>query len=172
MYSQVYFHPVRRIYNIHLTDFLKEWLDGGAFATDLESHLKMTDSEVTAALWEAAFEEKIGSIHARRIVLREHFECLYRRNPEDVSINPESGELVFKATARDTFVKNAPDFPVRMRDGRIVSSITFSEVLSNIPVVSVDYVFANRQFFDEANTWLNNNRRTIINKPEEEGQDG
>ena len=62
--------------------------------------------------------------------------------------------------------------PVRMRDGRIVSSITFSEVLSNIPVVSVDYVFANRQFFDEANTWLNNNRRTIINKPEEEGQDG
>ena len=36
MYSQVYFHPVRRIYNIHLTDFLKEWLGGGAFATDLE----------------------------------------------------------------------------------------------------------------------------------------
>ena len=183
MYSQVYFHPVRRIYNIHLTDFLKEWLDSGAFATDLESHLKMTDSEVTAALWEAAFEEKIGSTHARRIVLREHFKCLYRRNPEDVSINPESGELVFKALAdqygeehfrhdRYRQKSGAPDFPVRMRDGRIVSSITFSEVLSNIPVVSVDYVFANRQFFDEANTWLNNNRRTIINKPEEEGQDG
>ena len=58
-----------------------------------------------------------------------------------------------------------------MRDGRIVSSITFSEVLSNIPVVS-DYVFASRQFFDEANTWLNNNHGTIINKPEKEEQDG
>ena len=34
MYSQVYFHPVRRIYNIHLMDFLKEWLDEGAFSTD------------------------------------------------------------------------------------------------------------------------------------------
>ena len=59
-----------------------------------------------------------------------------------------------------------------MRDGRIVSSITFSEVLNNIPVVSIDYVFANRQFFAEANTWLNDNRLTIINKQEEEKQDG
>lgn len=66
----------------------------------------------------------------------------------------------------------APDFPVRMRDDRIVSSIALSEVLSNIPVVSVDYVFASRQFFDEANTWLDDNRHTIINKPEEEEQDG
>lgn len=29
MFSQVYFHPVRRIYNIHLKDFLKERLKGG-----------------------------------------------------------------------------------------------------------------------------------------------
>ena len=129
----------------------------------------MTDSEVTAALWKAAFEEKVGSIHARRIIRRKHFKCLYRRNPEDVSTNPESGELVFKALAaqygeehfrhdRYRQKSGAPDFPVRMRDGRIVSSIAFSEVLSNMPVVSVDYVFANRQFFDEANTWLNDNR--------------
>ena len=185
MYSQVYFHPVRRIYNIHLMDFLKEWLDGGALATDLESHLKMTDNEVTAALWEAAFEEeeKVGHTHARRIVRREHFKCLYRRNPKDVTINPESGKLVFEALAdqygeehfrhdRYSQKSGAPDFPVRMRDGRIVSSITFSEVLSNIPVVSIDYVFANRQFFAEANTWLNDNRLTIINKQEEEKQDG
>ena len=184
MYSQVYFHPVRRIYNIHLTDFLKEWLDHGAFATDLESHLKTTDSEVTVALREAAFEEeKVGHTYARRIVLREHFKCLYRRNPQDVSINPESGELVFKALAdqygeehfrHDRYrpKSGTPDFPVQMRDGRIISSITFSEVLSNIPVVSIDYVFADRQCFAEANTWLNDNHGTIINEPEEEEQDG
>jgi HD superfamily phosphohydrolase len=29
MYSQVYFHPVRRIYDIHLKDFLAAWLPGG-----------------------------------------------------------------------------------------------------------------------------------------------
>ena len=42
MYSQVYFHPVRRIYDIHLMDFLKEWLHDGKFSTDLSDHLKMT----------------------------------------------------------------------------------------------------------------------------------
>jgi HD superfamily phosphohydrolase len=26
MYSQVYFHPVRRIYDLHLMEFLRQWL--------------------------------------------------------------------------------------------------------------------------------------------------
>ena len=50
MYAQVYFHPVRRIYDIHLTDFLRDWLDNGVFPTDLGEFLRMSDIEVTAAL--------------------------------------------------------------------------------------------------------------------------
>ena len=46
MYSQVYFHPVRRIYDIHLKDFLAADLPSGKFPTDLESHLQNTDNEV------------------------------------------------------------------------------------------------------------------------------
>ncbi|MCB7130206.1 MAG: HD domain-containing protein, partial [Candidatus Brocadiales bacterium] len=34
MFSQVYFHSIRRIYDIHLMDFLKLWLPGGKFSTD------------------------------------------------------------------------------------------------------------------------------------------
>src|SRR5205823_6053140 len=45
MYSQLYFHPVRRIYDLHLQQFLKEWLDGGRFSTVLADHLQMTDNE-------------------------------------------------------------------------------------------------------------------------------
>ena len=41
MYSQVYFHPVRRIYDIHLTDFLRDWLPEGVFSTDLIGFLEM-----------------------------------------------------------------------------------------------------------------------------------
>ena len=33
MYSQVYFHPIRRIYDIHLKDFLTAWLPNGGFDT-------------------------------------------------------------------------------------------------------------------------------------------
>jgi HD superfamily phosphohydrolase len=46
MFSQVYFHPVRRIYDIHLKDFLKEWLPNNAFSTDLQQHMEITDNSI------------------------------------------------------------------------------------------------------------------------------
>ena len=50
MYTQLYFHPVRRIYDIHLKSFLKEWFRGGFFSTNLDDHLNLTDNEVMAAI--------------------------------------------------------------------------------------------------------------------------
>jgi len=181
MYSQVYFHPIRRIYDIHLIDFLKEWLNGGVFPTELHDFLRLTDNEVTSALLEAASDEsKAGYLHARRIVHREHFKLVYERNPDDMKINPEAGEAVFKALQRqfgaDKFRHDwyhqkggAPDFPVRMRDGRIVSSLAVSETLNTIPMVSVDCVFAERSVSDQAAKWLCENRQKIIELKKEEG---
>jgi HD superfamily phosphohydrolase len=182
MYSQVYFHPVRRIYDIHLKDFLNEWLNGGVFSTDLSDHLQMTDNEITAALWEAAFgENKKGHMHARRIVRREHFKEIYQRNPKDVAINPEAGEAVYEALANqfgeehfrhDRYIQEsgAPDFPVCLRDGQVVSSLAVSETLQHLPVVSVDYVFASRDVIDKAQNWLRNNHDNIV-KPKKEEED-
>lgn len=95
MYSQVYFHPVRRIYDIHLKDFLKEWLVDGEFSIDPEAHLKMTDNEVAAGLAESVAEQSPGHVHARRIVERQHFKVVYERNPDDVRVNPEAGRAVY-----------------------------------------------------------------------------
>jgi uncharacterized protein len=50
MYTQLYFHSVRRIYDKHLKEFLQEWLPGGKFSTKLEDHLKMSDSDVLTAI--------------------------------------------------------------------------------------------------------------------------
>ena len=52
MFSQVYFHPTRMIYDMHLKDFLQLWLadQGGQFPTDAEGHLRFTDNEVMAAI--------------------------------------------------------------------------------------------------------------------------
>jgi HD superfamily phosphohydrolase len=95
MYSQVYFHPVRRIYDQHLMEFLREWLPRGIFATDVEQHLRYTDNEVTAGLLEAAYDPtKPGHVHARRIVRRERFKVLYERNPDDVQVNRKAGKAV------------------------------------------------------------------------------
>ena len=75
MYSQVYFHPVRRIYDIHLKDFLKEWLPNGVYPTDVDGHLGITDAEVTAAMRKADRDSKDANyMLARRIIRREHFK--------------------------------------------------------------------------------------------------
>lgn len=184
MYSQVYFHPIRRIYDIHLKDFLKDWLPNGVFPTDIGEFLSITDNEVTAAFLQAAFDTgKPAHSHARRIVRREHFKRLYERNPNDVEINPEAGQVIFNALKEkfgdDLFRHDrysqegsSPDFPVRMRDGRIVSSLAVSEVLNNVPVLSVDYVFAERDIFDRAEKWLTENLNTIIKPQKEEDDNG
>ncbi len=54
MYTQVYFHTHRRVYDIHLKDFLAAWLSGGKFPTDLDLHLRGTDNEVYVGLLDAA----------------------------------------------------------------------------------------------------------------------
>src|SRR5438105_4684148 len=41
MFSQLYLHPVRRIYDIHLKDFLKLWLKGKFFPIDTKRHLRL-----------------------------------------------------------------------------------------------------------------------------------
>jgi HD superfamily phosphohydrolase len=183
MYSQVYFHAVRRIYDVHLMDFLGEWLPGGTFSTNINQHLRCTDNEVTAALLEAALDSsKAGHVHADRIGLRKHFKVVYERNPDDVKVNPEAGDAVFRALSaqlgaeyfrHDRYRQSAgpPDFPVRLRNGQIVSSLAVSETLNRVPVVSVDYVFAERSFLSKANEWLKSHRIDIV-KPRGEDDNG
>ena len=50
MYTQLYFHPTRRIYDMHLMEFLKGWLPGGRFPTDVDKHISISDNEVTAGM--------------------------------------------------------------------------------------------------------------------------
>jgi len=184
MFSQVYFHPVRRIYDIHLKDFLKETLTEGMFPTDISQLLLITDNEETAKLF-AAFRNPLekGHLTARRIICRKHFRKLWERNPRDFEINPLAGDYIFKAAqARfgpDEFRYDlhipeigAPDFPVRLSDGQIVSSLSISKTLADLPVPVVDYVFCNPDILAEAKSWLKDNHDQIIQpKGEEEGDE-
>ncbi len=178
MFSQLYFHPVRRIYDIHLKDFLKQWLPNGQYSTAVPEHLKMTDSHVIAGILQAADSpEAPGHDPAKRIAERQHFRLIYQRHPDDVKITPEPGHQVSKAAAQEFAAENirwdrqppkggAPDFPVQTKDGRIVSSVAISETLTRLPAASFDYVFVAPQFHKKAMEWLARNRKDII-KPEE-----
>jgi len=180
MFSQVYFHPIRRAYDIHLKDFLAMWLPGGRFQTDLNRHLQTTDNEVMAAILDAARDpRRTGHEHARRIVSHEHFRVLYARNPEDLAKNIEAGEAVYKS-AKDQFgaehVRHdkspgeggASDFPVRLKDGRVVSSLSVSDVLGKIPAAAFECVFVSREREADAKKWLQKNREKILSAPKED----
>ncbi|MXY23109.1 MAG: HD domain-containing protein [Acidobacteria bacterium] len=179
MYSQVCFHPVRRIYDIHLLDFLRETLSDGVFSIEVQEHLRCTDDEMTVMLRQAADDpSRVGHVHANRIVHRRHFKVVYQRNPADVEINPEAGADVYEALCskygpdmvrRD---RSGPrsvsqDFPVELADG-VVSSVDVSTLLKEVPVWSVDNVFAHDSVAEEAKKWVQENREEIIRLPEEE----
>jgi len=174
MYSQVYFHPIRRIYDTHLKDFLTSDLGGGKFPTDLESHLKMTDNEVYASILSAAWDSsRKGHDAARRIAEHDHFKVLYQRHPDDVRLNPEAGKAIFEAAQAKFGVQNVRRdhyaqereptlFPVLLKDGRITSAEKLSEVLQHLPVVAVDYVFIRPDLWKDATAWLAANRDQLI----------
>lgn len=184
MFSQLYFHPVRRIYDIHLKDFLKEWLPGGRFSTSVRKHLLTTDNEVSAAILEAARNPgRPGHGAADRIVKHRHFKEIYRRNPDDSALNPEAGQAIFEAArhkygdkrvrhdrVHDRVSKGAgkPDFPVLTKDKRIVRAAEISEPIARLPGISVDYVFVDPVIYKKAWGWLRRNRTRIIRIPKEQ----
>lgn len=174
MFTQVYFHAHRRMYDILLKDFLAALLGEEKYPTDLEKHLRWTDNEVNAALLEAARDAtKPGHEAARRIVEHKHFKVLYERNPDDVAKNREAGRTIFEAAVKVFGAENLRhdqldkagairDFPVLMKDERIVSAIALSEVLRNLPVLSLDFVFVVPEKWREAEAWLEANRAALI----------
>ncbi len=175
MFTQLYFHQVRRIYDIHLKDFLTKWLNEGCFSKSIEANLKVTDNEVAAEILLAERDESHpGHDEAKRIVNREHFRVIYERNPDDIKINPDSGKLIYDAIVDkfgiddvrfDSYKQKGGvlSFPVVTRDNSIHASNLISKTLNDIPIVAIDYVFINPNYKEEAQKWLSKNHDKIIN---------
>ena len=182
IYVQVYLHAVRRIYDIHLKEFLKAWLPQGRFPTNVEAHLRMTDNEVLSGLLAAARRKgSKGYDPACRIVKRNHFRKLYERNPLDVDKNSQAASAIFKAAVQVFGTDNlrfdeypakggSYDFPVLLGDNRVVSSGAASKVLLKLPPVAPEFIFVAPDKRDKAMEWLVANRESIIER--REGKNG
>ena len=179
MFSQVYFHRARRIYDIHLRDFLTSWLPKGRFPISIEEFLTRTDVEVMFAVRRASREGGVLGNLAGRIIQREHFRELYQRNPDDIAENVDAASAIYEAASqvfgrenvrldRDSKGGGSPEFPVLRRDGSIISSISLSQILENLPEAAIDYVFVEPSCRDEAIKWLKENRRDIIESAKED----
>lgn len=180
MFTQLYFHDTRRIYDIHLKDFLSEWLDEGVFKTSVEEHLDLTDVEILSAIREAAEDDEAdGHDPARRIIERYHYKRIYKRNPDDRAITEDAAQAVYEALSEEFGSQNvrfdkyfgkdiAIDFPVFSKEGRIESALAQSETLENIPPLAVEYVYISPDLRDDAQDWLDTNLQDILKRKEEE----
>ena len=177
MFSQVYLHPVRRAYDLHLKDFLREWLPGGRFETDPQKYLELTDVEVLAAIRERA---RSGSHTAIRIANRQHFKVAYSRNPGDQQVNIEACAFVGRALVNEFGEENVRidtyeprgsvlDFPVLQTDMRIVSSTGVSELLQHIPTAVIGFVFVEPSIRTKAQQFVAENLSSILNGSKEQG---
>jgi hypothetical protein len=175
MYKQVYLHHIRRVYDIHLKDFLMAWLPGGKFSTKLKKHLSISDVEVLSAL-RKAYDDPKSAQHtfARRIQCREHFRRFYEAAPTDIEggkLQPgraiaEAAEKEFGAALiRYDFIQPkaaAPIFPVLVFDGSVDSSLKRSQILARMPEIGVDNVYCDKSIRPDAIKWRNNNKKTIL----------
>ncbi|HNX18049.1 MAG TPA: HD domain-containing protein, partial [Methanoregula sp.] len=178
MFSQVYYHRVRRIYDIHLRDFLKEWLPGGYFPINIHDFLRLTDNEVLSAMYNACLDETIpGHDSAKRIIERSHFKRVYEYTPDNKipneKINLDAPGDIYKALKEEygedklRFDQQKPksganDFPVLRSDGRVVSALSLSESLNHIPPVRAEFIFAHPDISNEATQWVEKNKKRFI----------
>lgn len=128
MFSQVYFHRVRRAYDHHLRCFLKEALPGQRYPKpdDLERFLSFDDVSVQDMLG------KVGSEHGRRILERNHYRVAYEtgEHPSQRQIDRWNKQLFPRVreefpdkvasdsaeTASEGFSTKDREFPVVQRD--------------------------------------------------------
>lgn len=170
MYTQVYYHPVRRAYDVHLADFMKAWLPGGLYPTGVEEHLGLTDSEVLAGIREAARDPARAGHHAaRRIEQRDHFRLAYTVRRAD--LDPESGGHPdaperLRAALASRFgggsvrvVSGLPaadriEMPILFGDGQVGNGLAESDVLQQLPPAWYGFVLCDREVVEEVTRFI------------------
>ena len=166
MYKQVYLHAVRRIYDIHLTDFLVDWLPNKCISNSAEL-LELTDNEIIVALHKKLESEDKFRKHADRILNRTHFKVVYSPAWNAEKIREGGTANMFERLCEqfprdmlklDHFIERSlvKDFPVLVNSDKIVSSVSLSELVNKPLVAAVSRIYAGRAISDEVTSWVNN----------------
>jgi len=181
MYSQVYFHDVRRAYDIHLRDFLKGWLGtrfkDGLFPTDWQQHQRLSDSHVQVAMQEAAFTAG-HPLHelARRLLCRCHYRTVYTLVAQHKEANPNIlndvrdfliGEYGDEAVRMHQYGPKSEvnDFRVVTRDRMSTTSYAVSEVIKNVPAFDIGFVFVEARIASQAERRVRTYLRGSLGEP-------
>ncbi|MDP8930139.1 MAG: HD domain-containing protein [Actinomycetota bacterium] len=173
MFTQVYFHHVRVAYDLHLIEFLLDWLGTHGYPVTVEGHLDITDNEVLSAIREkAAVPQDPAHRAAAAIWRRNHFRLLYSETPGDREFNLAPGRKVFEAAqekygadkvkiATGRITSGQTSFSVLGSDGTVAAAASFSPTLVPDPT-SYTYVLVDPDVARESRMWLSQARKTIL----------
>jgi uncharacterized protein len=162
MYTQVYMHRLRRVYDEHLKDFMAAWLRTGRFTEEWQDMLAIDDNKVFAAMWHEATRENGMRQLADRIVRRKHFKSAYELNPQHKRLHPpmvdDAFNLLVERYGKEAVRKNvytakaeASKFRVVDGDGKLAYGDQVSpDVIGRLPVVDIGFVFVEPDLRDEA----------------------
>ena len=179
MYTQIYFHHVRRIYDFHLKQFLGAWLPNGRFGAELKEHQLLTDVEILCAIRAASADPHApGHEAARRIVKREHFRLVAEITEPDRLVAADAAELLAGELRQefgpavvflDSYTQKSKGirFPVLSRDGAVEWSTVLSTTLKQVPTFTVEYVFVAPEHVNAARKRVAQFRRRIRETKEE-----
>ncbi len=162
MYTQVYFHDVRRIYDLHLQDFLQEWLEEGKFPADWRKLIEFSDHEVIAAI-RASAADPSNRLHglASRLISRRHFRTVFELLGSYKQRRPTVFEEILDFT-RKTYgadqvrsdrygpKSETNDFPVLTDNDTVVSSLSVSQVIARLPSIEFGLIFVPPELKDQA----------------------
>ncbi len=174
MFMQLYYHHVRVAYDLHLKEFLQDWLPGGQFPQEWDKLRALTDNQVLSGITTAAQDESTPEHDAaRRIDAREHFRRAYTLIPDDLERNENPVSAIATVCSEKygddkvrqyTYRQSNPvtEFPVVDSLDHIESSLSVSIPLSQIPVVDVGYVLIDPDVAGKARDWILSNRDAIL----------
>ena len=179
MFSQVYFHPVRRIYDLHLKDFLKQTLPDGVYPTELADFLSLSDNEILSKIRRASTTASHSAArHARCISERKHFKVAFHATIQDCQKKPnilqEMAEGLANIFGPDNILmddirkttSSKGDFPIKLDDGRIISAHGESKVMTSLPTATTGYVFIAPELRDKACAWVRENLQDFLDNGE------
>jgi len=174
MFTQVYCHDVRRVYDLHLKEFLIAWLEGGRFSSDWRELMKITDHEVLVAV-RTALTDPNHELHllANRLLARQHFHTIYelirghkkkRPNILDDLVGATKEEFGEENIRSDHYGPKSEnnDFCVCVTGSGIDSSLLESTVIANIPPIEVGIIFAERSISERAEEWVSAKLRSML----------
>lgn len=169
MFTQVYFHRTRRVFDYHLVDYLKDCLPDSVFPSGASGYLEYNDVKILDSL----FNEEKDNIHRKRLLDREHLRNVRDITKEEIAERKDAlddlRERLEEKIGEDNFVidssrntpydAEAPTFPVydaKTPETPITDIKNKSEVIKSLPEkIDIIRIYSEKEKKDEVNEIVN-----------------